>query len=156
MKVLLAVDGSRFSDAAIDEVAKRAWPANSEIKLISVIDPPYQPAAEPWAIPPSYFGELEMEVRGRTQKIIESSLERLRQHLDPTVEISADTPMGRAKHEIVQAAEDWGADLIVLGSHGYGAWERFLLGSVSNSVAIHAPCSVEIVRHRPQADRKVA
>jgi nucleotide-binding universal stress UspA family protein len=46
----------------------------------------------------------------------------------------------------VDEAEEWDADLIVVGSHGYQSWERMLLGSVSQSVAAHAECSVEIVR----------
>lgn len=156
MKILLAVDGSKFSDAAIDEVARRPWPTETEVKLISVTDPPYQPTIEPWAMPPAYFVDLEMDARGRTQTVIELALKRLRAHLSPKIEISAETPTGRAKQEIVKAAEAWGADLIVLGSHGYGAWERFLLGSVSTSVMTHAPCSVEIVRRRPEPVQKVA
>ena len=47
---------------------------------------------------------------------------------------------------IVGHATPAAADLIVLGSHGYKTWERLLLGSVSNSVVHHAPCSVLIVR----------
>lgn len=47
---------------------------------------------------------------------------------------------------ILDEAETWGADLIVVGSHGYRAWERFLLGSVSQSVVSHANCCVEVVR----------
>ena len=53
---------------------------------------------------------------------------------------------GPPAQEIVQQAEDWGADLVVVGSHGYGFWSRALLGSVSNSVVHHAPCSVLVVR----------
>jgi len=50
---------------------------------------------------------------------------------------------------ILDEAESWGADLIVLGSHGYNAWKRFLLGSVSQAVVSHAKCSVEVVRCSP-------
>lgn len=156
MKILLAVDGSKFSDAAIDEVARRSWPAETQIKLISVTDPPYPPAIEPWALPPTYFADVEMSARGQTQRVVELALKRLRAQLDPKIEISVETPTGWAKQEIVKAAETWGADLIVLGSHGYGAWERFLLGSVSTSVVTHAPCSVEVVRRLPESVRKVA
>ncbi len=52
------------------------------------------------------------------------------------------------KESIVEEAQKWSADLIVLGSHGYGFWERMLLGSVSNAVVHHAPCSVLIVRNK--------
>lgn len=53
---------------------------------------------------------------------------------------------GSPKRVILEEAEAFGADLIVVGSHGYGMFERFLLGSVSQAVALHAKCSVEIVR----------
>ena len=49
---------------------------------------------------------------------------------------------------IVEEAERWGADLIVVGSHGYRGPERALLGSVSQAVATQAKCSVEIARRR--------
>jgi nucleotide-binding universal stress UspA family protein len=56
---------------------------------------------------------------------------------------------GDAKTKIIENATKWGADLIVVGSHGWKGLNRFLLGSVSEAVARHAPCSVEIVRIRP-------
>jgi nucleotide-binding universal stress UspA family protein len=53
---------------------------------------------------------------------------------------------GHPKEVILDEAEKWDADLIVVGSHGYRGWQRFLLGSVSQAIASHAPCSVQIVR----------
>jgi nucleotide-binding universal stress UspA family protein len=55
---------------------------------------------------------------------------------------------GDAKSKILEAAKNWRADLIVLGSHGRKGLEHFLMGSVSEAVARHAGCSVEIVRIR--------
>ena len=55
---------------------------------------------------------------------------------------------GPPREVIVTESEQWGADLILVGSHGHGAVRRFFLGSVSLAVAINAPCSVEIVRRR--------
>jgi nucleotide-binding universal stress UspA family protein len=55
---------------------------------------------------------------------------------------------GDAKSRILESAKDWRADLIVLGSHGRKGLEHFLMGSVSEAVARHAGCSVEIVRIR--------
>jgi nucleotide-binding universal stress UspA family protein len=54
---------------------------------------------------------------------------------------------------ILEQSEAFGADLIVVGSHGLGNFERFLLGSVAQAVALHAKCSVEIVRS-PKARTK--
>ncbi len=64
-----------------------------------------------------------------------------------TVAVPSDT----AKQIILSDADEWGADLIVCGSHGRRGVNRFLLGSVSEAVATHAKCSVEIIRPKPAA-----
>ena len=66
-----------------------------------------------------------------------------------TISVDATIIPGPPRSAILDEAETWGADLIVLGSHGYRAWERFLLGSVSQAVVSHAKCSVEVVRRPP-------
>ena len=58
---------------------------------------------------------------------------------------------GDPRSAIVDAAREWGADLIIVGSHGYTGVKRWLLGSVAQSVVSHAPCSVEVVRQKPDA-----
>jgi nucleotide-binding universal stress UspA family protein len=55
---------------------------------------------------------------------------------------------GDARQVILDCAAEWHADLVVLGSHGKKGFDRLMLGSVSDSVARHATCSVEIVRER--------
>jgi nucleotide-binding universal stress UspA family protein len=55
---------------------------------------------------------------------------------------------GSPKRVIVEEAEKWGADLVVVGSLGYRSWERLLLGSVSQAVTLHAECSVLVVREK--------
>jgi nucleotide-binding universal stress UspA family protein len=67
--------------------------------------------------------------------------------VEKSLQIETAVIEGDAKLVIIEEAEQWGADLIVVGCHGYGPVKRFLLGSVSLAVAVHAPCSVEIVRH---------
>lgn len=148
MKILLAIDGSTYSDAAVDEVAQHPWPAGSEVKLISAIEPPFIPAAEPWALPPAYIEEIAKAAHDRALATVEGALSKLRAGADKTLKLTTAMPTGSPKQVILDEAEAWGADLIVVGSHGYGAWDRFLLGSVSNAVATHAKCSVEIVRPR--------
>ena len=68
----------------------------------------------------------------------------------PALQVSSDVLPGSPRRLIVEEAETWGADLIVVGSHGYRTWERMLLGSVSQTVAAHAECSVEIIRSKRQ------
>ena len=146
MKILLAIDGSTYSDAAIQEVIDRTWPADSEVKIVSAVEPAYLPAAEPWAVAPTYYGELDKVAQERAEAAVTAASGKLAAVPDKGLVVTTATPTGSPKQVILDVAEEWGADLIVLGSHGYGAWNRILLGSVSNAVATHAKCSVEIVR----------
>jgi nucleotide-binding universal stress UspA family protein len=143
MKILLAVDGSTFSDAAVEEVASRPWPPGSEAKVLQVSERPLIPATEPWALPDNYFEEMDRASREHARATVEKAVARLTKS---NLKVLSEVVDGYPKHAIVDEAERWGADLIVLGSHGYRGLTRLLLGSVSQAVASHAPCSVEIVR----------
>ncbi len=144
MKILLAIDGSPCSDAAVTEVARRPWPAGSSVKVLTAIEIPMPPTAEAWAISPDYFQEMDAALRKQGQNVVDKALQTLKSNTT----LTADALMvpGSPRPVIIDEAESWGADLIVIGSHGYGAWKRFLLGSVSNAVVSHAKCSVEVVR----------
>lgn len=149
MKILLAVDGSKCSNEAVESVAHRPWPPESEVKIIHVIDSPIP------AIPdiPTFFifyaGRMQKldEARKMAPEIIEKAVNIMGSTENGRkLEVSSKTFEGSPKEVIIDEAEKWGANLIVLGAHGYGAVKRFLLGSVSQAVATHAQCSVEIVR----------
>jgi nucleotide-binding universal stress UspA family protein len=144
MKILLAIDGSPCSDTAVEEVARRPWPEGSSLKVLNVFETPLPPTPETWAVPVSYFEEMQSALRKQGQNIIDSALEKLKSN--KTLSVSSILVLGSPRPVIIDEAESWGADLIVLGSHGYGAWKRFLLGSVSQAVVSHAKCSVEVVR----------
>ena len=146
MKILLAVDGSAYSDAAVDEVVRRPWPPQSELKVITAAELPIMVGMEPWASSPDYFEIVEKSVREAAKTVIESALRKLKTIEGGTLKISNEIVQGPPRQVIVEEAEQWGADLIVIGSRGLGAWSRLLLGSVSNAVVHHAKCSVEIVR----------
>lgn len=152
MKILLAVDGSPCSDAAVEEIGRRPWPKGSFIKVLTAFDLPMPPTPEGWALPLNYFEEMDIALRTQAQNIVDSAIQKLKAKLDQTISLDATLLPGPAGTVILDEAESWGADLIVVGSHGYRAWERFLLGSVSQSVVSHAKCSVEVVRCRPAAD----
>ncbi|HEX5084219.1 MAG TPA: universal stress protein [Blastocatellia bacterium] len=77
-------------------------------------------------------------------------------HVFKMVEVTTMIKSGSPKEVILDESESWDADLIVLGSHGYGGWRRFLLGSVSHAVATHAHCSVEIVRKKNTRGKNAA
>jgi len=146
MKILLAVDGSTYSDAAVDEVAKRPWPAQSEVKVITAAEMPVMVNMEPWASAPEYFEQVEKAVRETAKAIIERALLKLKTIEYKALKISSEVIQGPPGQVIVDKAASWGADLIVMGSRGLGAWNRLLLGSVSSAVVHHAKCSVEILR----------
>lgn len=150
MKILLAVDGSVCSDAAVEAVARRPWPPESEVKVITAAEIPMPVGMEPWVVSPDYFEEMEKSVRKAAQVVLDGALAKLK-GIGKTLKISSEIIQGPPRQVIVDEAENWGADLIVMGSRGLGAWNRLLLGSVSNAVVHHAKCAVEIVR-QPQAN----
>ena len=151
MKILLAIDGSRFSDAAVAEVASRLWPADSEAKIISVAETPVVPVVETWVPPDNYYEVLEKAGEEQANAIIERAAKWIRRGQEDRLRVTTEVIKGYPKHIIVEEADRWGADLIVVGSHGYRGLTRLWLGSVSRAVASHAKCSVEIVRSREAA-----
>lgn len=146
MKILLAVDGSPNSEIAIEEVLKRPWPPHSEVKVVTAIETPMMVGMglEPW--PANYFEDLQRSAREAATAVIEGAMRRLKEASEKTLKMSHQILGGPPSQAIVEEAENWGADLIVIGSRGLGVWNRLLLGSVSNAVVHHAKCSVEIVR----------
>ena len=148
MKILLAVDGSPFSDAVLNEVGRRPWPHNSQILVVTAFSATFASTTELWELPPDYYDKIERSVRMRADSVMETAVAELAAALGPEVEVKGKCVAGSPQRVILDEAEKWKADLIVVGSHGYPAWERLLLGSVSQAVVSHAKCSVEVVRGR--------
>jgi len=146
MKILLAIDGSPCSDAAVDEVGRRPWPEGTLIKVLTTYELPMPPTAETWALPLNYFDDMDVALGKQAQNIVSSALKKLQAKVNKNIALDGAVLPGPPRTVILDEAERWGADLIVVGSHGYRAWERFLLGSVSQAVVSHAKCSVEVVR----------
>jgi nucleotide-binding universal stress UspA family protein len=145
MKILLAIDNSRYSAEAIKEVAKRPWPPNTIVRVISVVEPVPAPAAELWYDESGSLERVQQEMTKRATKLTQKTSESLKRK---ELKIESAVREGDARALIVDEARKWSADLIVLGSHGYTGIKRLLLGSVASSVVSHAPCSVEIVRKK--------
>ena len=145
MKILLAVDGSSGSDAAINEVCDRVWPGDTEVRVISVTQIPAPLGGEP--IASDLYITMLQEERKRVAYAAKAASEQVRRRA-PGLRVDHVVAEGNAKAEILAEADRWGADLVILGSHGRSAIQRFLLGSVAQSVALHAHCSVEIARRR--------
>ena len=93
------------------------------------------------------LSEIENTDRERAREAVDKAAATLRANEQShQLNVTTHVISGSAKRVILEEAEAFGADLIVVGSHGQGVFERFLLGSVSQAVALHATCSVEIVR----------
>jgi nucleotide-binding universal stress UspA family protein len=152
MKILIAVDGSESSDVAVEKVANRPWPADSVMRIISVAE---TLPLEVLSLPPRYREDTERAARHRAETIVERAIARIRESDARILPISSTVVVDSPKDAIVEEAERWGADLIVIGSHGYRGPERALLGSVSQAVATQAKCSVEIARRRRQTSEDV-
>ena len=144
MNILLAVDGSEFSDAAIQRLI-RTRPADAQVRIIHVIEP--FPVIESWVYTPDWNKMLD-EQRKEAEAFVAEAAQTLRNANFP---VTTSIESGNAQAMIIDTATKWPADLIVMGSHGRRGLERFLMGSVSDGVARHAPCSVLIARKRSAA-----
>jgi len=148
MKVLLAVDGSSFSEAAIRALALQMRPQETEVLVLQVVEPFV------YSTPPQMTRGYEPEMAERlreqfaqAQASVEHAAETLR---SGGFKVETRVVEDEVRAGILDVAAQWQPDLIALGSHGRKGVARFLLGSVAESVARHAACSVLIVRTAPQ------
>ena len=146
MKILLATDGSPHSKAALEEVARRLFPPKTKVRIISAYErEPRIMNVDTIGVSQEFYAEAAKLALNNAENTTENAAKFLRMK-NPALIISTIVIEGSPKSVIPKEAETFGADLIVVGAHGQGVVERFLLGSVSLAVALHAKCSVEIVR----------
>lgn len=144
MKILMGVDDSQFSGGTLRAMVAQRRAENTEVLVLHVLQPV---GPTPPQMGSGYAPELETENHA-ARALVERIARELRR-----AGFTADTriDIGDIREGILDAAAEWHADLIVVGSHGQSGIQRFLLGSVAEFVARHAKCSVEIVR-RPVED----
>jgi len=148
MKILLATDGSECSRAAIDECKKYIESGlATEVKIFSVYEAQVPIASEPFVIASDCYQKLNDFAHDRTRDAARQAREILSEaRTDVPVTITTEIEMANPRSFIVDVATRWGADMIIVGSHGRGFWGRIALGSVSDSVVHSASCSVLVVR----------
>jgi general stress protein 26/nucleotide-binding universal stress UspA family protein len=149
MKILLAMDDSPYSSEAVREIARRKWPAGTTVRVLSAVEDIPPPATELWYDAGGGLETANQELTERFEQLTRRTAESLADaglHAEPLVR------HGDPRSVIVEEAKEWGADLIVLGSHGYKGLKRLLLGSVAQAVVSHATCSVEVVRLKSAGD----
>jgi nucleotide-binding universal stress UspA family protein len=149
VRIVIGIDGSRHSALAVSAVASRVWPSNTEVKIVAALDVKFLAAlagpgaATTWATPWMGAPPVGDDARGWACDAVEAVAAELRAAgLVTTAVVEEADP----KTLLLREAEQWSADCIFLGAKGHGAVARFLLGSVSASVAARASCSVEVVR----------
>lgn len=147
MKILLAIDDSKFSEAATAAVLTQMSPRETEMCILHVVEPLL-------LVPEFRTGDID-RLKAAEQQLRRRGEERVAraEQLLCKAGFSVRTVVkeGDPRAEILDHAAKWGADLIVLGSHGRRGLERFLMGSVAEFVSRHAGCSVEIVRIPPNS-----
>ncbi len=155
MKVLIATDGSKFSKKAVEKLSNLiVLGGNTELKIISVVEPFTPSPSDAFGVAVEYYREAEKSLSESAGKAVKDAKKTIQDDLgDSTAIISTEVIKGSfPKHAIIEEARAWEADLIVVGSHGYGFWDRMLLGSVSDAILHHAPCSVLVVRIEDESE----
>jgi nucleotide-binding universal stress UspA family protein len=137
-RIIIAVDGSAFAAHAADVGFELARSLGAETALVYVVDPSVVVAPE-GGYP---AGELIALAEQDGQRLLAGFSQRASVQPPPLEFIQ----VGKPATEIVKAAQEWPADLIVIGSHGRGGVQRLLLGSVAEGVMRHAKCPVLVVR----------
>lgn len=138
LKVLVATDGSSFAEAAVNYAATWNWPANTEFRVVNVIEPLSSLG------PPTTHYKMASDLLNASQDLVTTAASKLQ---DKNWKASYHVRGGFAADEIIGEAKEWGADLIIIGTHGRKGISRFLLGSVAETVAAHAHCSVTVVKN---------
>jgi nucleotide-binding universal stress UspA family protein len=149
-KILIAYDGSSFADAAIDDLTNAGLPEKAEALVLSV--------AEVW-LPPHKEGEKLEFVTESLQKKFEESVEEVNEAKNsakraaeglrgkfPEWNVSSEGTFGSPAWEILSRAEDFKADLIIVGAQGVHGLEAIFLGSVAQKIVTEASCSVRVAR----------
>ena len=151
MKVLLAVDRSAPSRVAAKEVARRPWPPGSEVKVITVVEPQPRQFSGSDEFAADIHKSAVTAAQEGARALVEEAAATVRGGAGSSLSVTAQVLNGSPVALILEEAETWDADLIVVGSHDYRESVRTLLGSVSQAVAVKARCSVEIVRDKGRA-----
>ena len=149
-KILVATDGSECSAKAVQAIANRPWAPGTEVRIVSAVQLAMPEIPSAWSPDnPQYPTGLLNEVWKEAEVRAHAAIADARKTLEKAgLKISeSHTPaIGEPRAVILDQASAWGANLIVVGSHGKHGLDRMLMGSVSEAVALHAHCSVEIFR----------
>jgi nucleotide-binding universal stress UspA family protein len=148
-RIMVALDGSAHSELTVTWLGARNWANGTEFQFVSIL-PPLSNEVASGSVADAMselasHGDLESQIMSEIDNLIYSFAPNLRNY---EYAISPEAANGAAANQLVELAEEWRADLLVLGSHGHSGLGKVLIGSISLAVASHAGCSVLIVKER--------
>lgn len=143
-KIVIGLDGSKGSEAAVIEVASREWLKPTEVRL-TIFDDPFVPSFISDIVPALGASPAEQKEEERwANKVLRDAKALLN---NSRVEVVTEVREGNPKSDLPELAESLETGCIFVGSTGSGSiLERFVLGSVSEAIAVRSTCSVEVVR----------
>jgi len=149
MRILITTDGSDFSKAAVEKCCQLVVkPEDTAIKIVSVYE--ITLPLDVFPAPADFSEKLENSAREQAAEFAEQAAAMIRSFFpDSKIDVMTQVSTGTPEQILVETAKEWNADLVVVGSHGRGFWGRMLLGSTTDALVHHAPCSVLVVR-KPQ------
>ncbi len=151
MKILYATDGSPHAEAAAELLQRLPFPPNTEVVASSVLEDIPLSVRASEHIAPRILDSIHEERLARAKALVDAATGRLAQSFST---VSGEVLSGHAAHELTTLAQSMSADVIAIGARGLNVLERFLLGSTSENVIRHAPCSV-LVAHQPDDSSEV-
>jgi nucleotide-binding universal stress UspA family protein len=146
MRILITTDGSDFSRAAVEKCCQMVVkPEETAIKIVSVYD--LTLPLDVFPAPSEFSDRLESGAREQAEEFAREAEALIREHFPHSnIDLTTQTAVGAPEKILIEEAKEWNADLVVVGSHGRGFWGRILLGSTTDALVHHAPCSVLVVR----------
>lgn len=145
MKILIGMDDSAHSRAALEFVESMRWPAGTQVLVLSVAKPAVVAHSLVDAGGITYLRAVEEESVQQHETLAASVERELRDAgFVTTVRVASGDP----REGIVETARQEQVDLVVVGSHGRTGLDKLLMGSVASHVVTHAPCSVLVVKLR--------
>ena len=149
MKILIAYDGSECAKDGLRELRRAGLPEKADVIVLSV--------AEQWKAPADATGKpidvSELVDEASALKLADEARTKLWKNFSGWT-IDAEGKVGSTSHQLVKRADEWDADLIIVGSHGLNAVERFVFGSISQQLVTSAHCSVRVARGNPHREEE--
>jgi nucleotide-binding universal stress UspA family protein len=144
-RIVIGIDGSENAEAAAQFVAALPPDPATAVQLVAVVEPLRYPATAPDFLEGA-LGSNYVAAMDELRRFMEAAVGRAKHMFPAGFNIETTVAEGAPVDELIKACARTKADLLVVGARGVGAFERLLLGSVSDAALRHAPSSVLVVR----------